>query len=510
MGAEVHRHSLPQTAPTTVRAGDDLGVHDVGVRLFVSYSRTDAQFVRQLTTALEADGHDVWVDTEDIVGSEQWRASIVAGVQRADAVLLVVSPRSMASPNVEREVTVAAEETRRIVPVVLEAADMTGSILFVLAGTQQISFVGRPFAVAMEDLREELRKLPSSASQGSSLPPPTGAAREVTTTVTPTSKPNNRRTALIAVVIVALVAGAIYLASRSGRDDSVEGSAQTAATVTESTETAITTADTTAGTTAGDAPLADVALDAKVWYSGFEIAATRATYDPTAGELNMLVTFKNDALGPSDPLGVLLSGSALEWSGDPLPAYCSCSNQLPGGNVLPATIQFFPPAGFDLRGAVFVLGSATQHQAKIPLDGGAAISDLPVAHPEIQGQIDDGAGTTFTIERVRVVAADCWGLADGLTYVPGPADRVSVEVVGSVVYTGEGSVNFGDATLVLPDGTRISSASLTSYVYALSSNQPQHDVGACFSVPAPAAGSYTLIVTAANVGPDPAGLTLEL
>ena len=38
----------------------------------------------------------------------------------------------------------------------------------------------------------------------------------------------------------------------------------------------------------------------------------------------------------------------------------------------------------------------------------------------------------------------------------------------------------------------------------------QHDVGACFSVPAPAAGSYTLIVTAANVDPDPAGLTFEL
>jgi hypothetical protein len=490
-------------------------VHDVVVRLFVSYSRTDAQFVRQLTTALEADGHDVWVDTEDIVGSEQWRASIVAGVQRADAVLLVVSPRSMASPNVEREVTVAAEETRRIVPLVLERADMTGSILFVLAGAQQISFVGRPFDVAMADLREELGKLPSTPHQGSPLPPPTGAAREITTTATPTPKPNTRRTALVAVVIVALVAGAIYLVSRRGGDDSVEGSTQTAATtVGESTPTADTaaetSADTTSGTAAGEAPLADVALDAKAWFSGFEIAATRATYDPTAGEVDVLVTFKNDALGAADPLGVLLSGSALEWSGDPLTAFCSCSNQLPGGNVLPATIQFFPPAGFDLRGAVFVLGGATEHQAKIPLDGGAATSDLPIAYPEIQGEIDDGAGTTFTIERVRVVAADCWGLADGLTYVPGPVDRVSVEVVGSVVYTGEGSINFGDATLVLPDGTRISSASLTSYVYALEPNQPQHDVGACFSVPAPAAGSYTLIVTAANVDPEPPGLTFQL
>jgi len=222
------------------------------------------------------------------------------------------------------------------------------------------------------------------------------------------------------------------------------------------------------------------------------------------------VTFKNDALGTADPEGVLISGTALEWSGTPLTGFCSCSTQLPAGNVLPTTIQFYPTEGFDLRGAVFVMGGATQHQAKIPLDGSAATSDAPIAHDEIQGQIDDGAGTTFTIERVRVVAADCWGLADGLTYVPGSSDRVAVEVVGSVVYTGEGNINFGDATLVLPDGTRIASASLTSYVYALSPNQPQHNVGACFSVPAPATGSYTLIVTAANVDPDPAGLTFQL
>src|SRR4051794_8170367 len=160
-----------------------------GMRLFVSYSRSDAQFVGRLTAALEADGHDVWVDTEDIAGSEQWRASIVAGVQRADAVLLVVSPRSMTSPNVEREVTVAAEESRRIVPLVLEPADMTGSILFELAGAQQISFAGRDFTVAMEELRAELRKLsadPASPHESASLPA--------------TPPRDNRRLAAVAIV----------------------------------------------------------------------------------------------------------------------------------------------------------------------------------------------------------------------------------------------------------------------------------------------------------------------
>ena len=85
-----------------------------------------------------------------------------------------------------------------------------------------------------------------------------------------------------------------------------------------------------------------------------------------------------------------------------------------------------------------------------------------------------------------------------------------MEVVGLTVYTGEGNINFGDATLILPDGTAIGSESLTSSVYALSPNRPEHGVAACFSVPVPAVGSYTLVVTAANIDPDPPGLTFQL
>jgi TIR domain len=472
------------------------------VRLFVSYSRSDAQFVRRLTEALEVEGHDVWVDTEDIVGSEQWRASIVGGVQRADAVLLVVSPRSMASPNVEREITLAAEESRRIVPLVLEPAEMTGSILFELAGSQQISFAGREFDIAMEELRNELRMLPTDPRRGSPLVSPTVPAREFAAPEAATSRRDNRRLAAVAVVIVGLVAGVIYVVAGGGDDEGTPGSPQTAATLGDLTEGSATATDLL--------PLADVALDATVWFAGFEIVATRATFDPVAGVVEVPVTFTNDALGAADPLGMLQSGSgALEWSGGRLTAFCSCSTQLPPGDVLSATIEFDTPADFDLTGSVFVLGGATQHQARIPLDGGASTSDQPVAH-NIQGQIDDGAGTTFTIERVRVVPAECFGLASDLMYVPGSVDRVSVEVVGSTVYTGPGNVNFGDATLLLPDGTRIGSASLASSVYALSPNQPQHDIGVCFSVPAPPAGSYTLIVTAANIDPDPPGFSFQL
>jgi len=471
-------------------------MHDDAMRLFVSYSRSDAQFVAQLTHALEADGHDVWVDTDDIVGSEQWRASIVAGVQRADAVLLIVSPRSMASPNVEREVTVAAEESRRIVPVVLEHAEMTGSILFVLAGAQQISFAGRPFEVAMQDLRDELRRLPANPLQASPLPPPV-------VPVSATSSQSKRRLApVVAIVVVALAAVVIYLVTRGGNDEVAGGTSQAEATVGVATSIS--------ATTTGQAALTDVRLDATVWFSGFAISATRVTYDPAAGVVKMSVTFTNDAIGVADPLGMLEFGSsAIEWSGGRITALCACSSQLPAGNSVPSTIDVGVPTDFDLQSAVWVLGGATQHQAKVPLNGDAATSEVPVPY-DIQGQIDDGQGTTFTIEKVRVVSADCSGSADRLTYAPGSADQVSVELVGSAVYTGEGNIGWGQATLYVPTGLAIASESLQPFTYVLDPNQPKHNIGVCFVVPAPAAGSYTLVMGDPNATPAPAGFTFQL
>ena len=93
------------------------------MRVFISYSRQDSAFVSQVVEFLQKSHHEVWLDASDIRGSEEWRESVVTAIRSADVVILVVSPRSMASEDVEREITVAAEEHRQIVPVLLEHAD---------------------------------------------------------------------------------------------------------------------------------------------------------------------------------------------------------------------------------------------------------------------------------------------------------------------------------------------------------------------------------------------------
>jgi TIR domain len=461
------------------------------VRLFISYSRRDAAFVERLRPALEADGNDVWVDTEDIRGSDQWRASIVEGLREADVMLLLVSPASMASENVEREVNLAAEVKRRILPIVVAPAEMTGSIAFELAGVQELSFAGRPFDDALNELRRELKTFP--AARGG-LPTPALPAP-------PPVRPN-KRALIIAVaagaaVVVALVVAIVVL--QGGGDGTGER-----ATGAETTTGAATTA--AVAPPAPDAAAIDV--NGTVWFEGFSVTVETATYDESNAEVALTATFVNDQAMDDDPKNILGTSTALLWGdGRRSGAFCPCA-ALPPGAMERDVIRFDVDDSFGWEGAELVFGSPGQHQAFVPLDGGEADSTMPGSYA-ITGTTDDGAGTSFSIESIDVVPATCFGFADALGYTSGPADHVSLVAWGTALATANGTP-FGVGQLVLPDGTTVTSASLNTYVYALTAGVPEHGVGVCFDIPMPIEGEYRLVVKAVNVTTELPGFTFSL
>ena len=57
--------------------------------VFISYSRSDKVFVNKLFLALENEGHDTWVDWEDIDYAEDWWQKICAGIEAADNFVFV-------------------------------------------------------------------------------------------------------------------------------------------------------------------------------------------------------------------------------------------------------------------------------------------------------------------------------------------------------------------------------------------------------------------------------------
>ena len=85
--------------------------------VFISYSRRNTDFARQVDAALKAEGMQVWADWEDIPKGAQWRAEVAAGVEGANAFLFIISPDSVHSVECRKEIELALENSKRLVPI---------------------------------------------------------------------------------------------------------------------------------------------------------------------------------------------------------------------------------------------------------------------------------------------------------------------------------------------------------------------------------------------------------
>lgn len=87
--------------------------------IFISYRRKDVDFVKQLDAAFKAKGREVWIDWEDIPpGVRDFSAEITRGVDGSDVFIAVLSPHYLESPYCISELEHAAQQGKKIVPVV--------------------------------------------------------------------------------------------------------------------------------------------------------------------------------------------------------------------------------------------------------------------------------------------------------------------------------------------------------------------------------------------------------
>jgi WD40 repeat protein len=92
---------------------------------FISYSREDGVFVRELDAKLQERGKDVWVDWEDIRPSADWWATIQEGIDAAKTFVAVLSPELVSSEVCREELARAVASNKRIVPVLRRDVDAT-------------------------------------------------------------------------------------------------------------------------------------------------------------------------------------------------------------------------------------------------------------------------------------------------------------------------------------------------------------------------------------------------
>lgn len=107
-------------------------------KLFISYAHADGEIVLNISKELQQAGYEVWIDTHGIRGGTLWGSEIVRGIKECDIFLLFVSSKSILSDYVRREVDIAFEEKRKIIPIRLEKVDIPTEWDYQLAGIQYI------------------------------------------------------------------------------------------------------------------------------------------------------------------------------------------------------------------------------------------------------------------------------------------------------------------------------------------------------------------------------------
>lgn len=87
--------------------------------IFISYSKKDIEFMRYLRAALEAEGFVIWVDEDQLTPSTRWWKIIEQNIEQCAAFVVIMSPNAYESDWVEREILLAENKQRPIIPVLL-------------------------------------------------------------------------------------------------------------------------------------------------------------------------------------------------------------------------------------------------------------------------------------------------------------------------------------------------------------------------------------------------------
>ena len=84
--------------------------------VFISYSRQDQAYVQRLVSFLRSRGLTVWIDTSLEPGTPTWSRAIETAIDGSVAVVALMSTAAAESAWVDREIDLAQELRRPIIP----------------------------------------------------------------------------------------------------------------------------------------------------------------------------------------------------------------------------------------------------------------------------------------------------------------------------------------------------------------------------------------------------------
>lgn len=135
-------------------------------KIFLSYSRLDLSFVKNLAKDLSDAGYDVWYDLSKIEGGDHWSQEIEDGINQSEVFAIVVTPNSTASEWVEKEYLFASNRGMKIVPLLRETCELPIWLL----DLQYVDIVGANYGRNFHQILEAFENYGRRATDAKPLP----------------------------------------------------------------------------------------------------------------------------------------------------------------------------------------------------------------------------------------------------------------------------------------------------------------------------------------------------
>jgi len=148
-----------------------------------------------------------------IEGATMWSQEIVAAIRNCKVLILAISENSADSENVVKEVALASEGRKRILPVYLESAEIPESMAYQLAGIQRVEFFKGEEEAGQQSVIRALAKLAVTVNEEASTAAAGAPKRSSQGASHSTANQASKSEGTVWVKIAAAAAGLALLAS---------------------------------------------------------------------------------------------------------------------------------------------------------------------------------------------------------------------------------------------------------------------------------------------------------
>ena len=169
--------------------------------IFASYSREDQAEVFLIVDKLRERGLNIWIDQEGIHGAKLWSQEIVNAIEGSKVFILFASAKAFLSKNVTKELALASESDKHILPIFIEDAEIPAAMKYQLAGIQHLVHEQGQTDQTADNILRTLGNLDIQSAE----PQPTVA------TTPPTTNPASKTPLVSVVLVIALAVIAFFL-----------------------------------------------------------------------------------------------------------------------------------------------------------------------------------------------------------------------------------------------------------------------------------------------------------